>query len=262
MTSSKLAVVTGGSSGIGAATGAALAREGWRVVLVARGEPALHEVRDRLVAAGGAAVAEVADAADGDAVVDMATRVMAAHGVPDVVVNAAGAGQWRFIEETPPALAQQMMGAPFSAAFNTTHAFMAPMLARGSGVVVHVGSPASFVPWPAATAYSCARWALRGLHESLRQDLRGTGVHSCHVVFGEVTSPYFENNAVAAEQLPRLSRVLPRISPRECAEVIVATIARPRPQVIAPPLVKAVVLAGRACPALGRTAIAWGARRH
>ena len=262
MTSSKLAVVTGGSSGIGAATAAALAGNGWRVVLVARGRQALHDVRDRLLAAGGTAIAEVADAADGDAVLAMAGRVLADHGVPDVIVNAAGAGQWRFIEETPPELAGQMMGAPFSAAFNTTHAFMAGMLARGSGVIVHVGSPASFIPWPASTAYSSARWALRGLHESLRQDLRGTGVHSCHVVFGEVTSNYFETNGVGADQFPALGRVMPKLSPRQCAEVIVKTIDRPRPQVIAPPLFKALVVAGRACPPLGRWVTALGARRH
>ena len=262
MNNQRLAVVTGGSSGIGAATAAALASAGWKVVIVARGAEALHSVRDRLADAGGDVVAEVADAGDGAAVVELAARVVSEHGVPDAIVNAAGAGEWRFIEDTPPALAAQMMSAPYFAAFNTTHAFMRPMLERRSGVIIHVGSPASFIPWPGATAYSATRWALRGLHESLRQDLIGTGVQTCHVVFGEVSSPYFETNEVPRTNLPAVGKVLRAISPRECAKVIVATIERPRPQVIHPPAVRALTVIGRAAPPLGRRFIAMGAPRH
>ena len=262
MDKQRLAVVTGGSSGIGAATAAALASDGWKVVIVARGAEALHSVRDRLVSAGGDVVAEVADAGDGTAVVELAARVVAGHGAPDAIVNAAGAGEWRFIEDTPPDLAAQMMNAPYFAAFNTTHAFMRPMLERRSGVIIHVGSPASFVPWPGATAYSATRWALRGLHESLRQDLIGTGLHTCHVVFGEVSSPYFESNAVPRETLPTLSRWVPAITPEECAGVILETVRRPRPEVIHPRRVWALVWAARLVPPVGRRVIAHGAPRH
>ena len=258
----RLAVVTGGSSGIGAATAAALAAEGWRVLIVARSSGPLHEVRDRLGATGGDVQARVLDASDGEAVVAMAGDIVGEHGVPDAVVNAAGAGEWRFIEDTPPAMAQQMMGAPFFAAYNVTHAFMTPMLQRRTGVIIHVGSPASLGPWPGATAYTAARWALRGLHESLRQDLRGTGVASCHVMFGEVSSPYFETNGVPRDALPRLSRWLPVTSPRECAEVIVDTIKRPRAQVLHPPVLRALYASTVLAPPLGRRLIAWGAPRH
>ena len=67
-----------------------------------------------------------------------------------------------------------------------TRLFFRSLLARGRGAFVHVGSPASLMPWPGATAYSASRWALRGLHEALCQDLAGTGVRSCHVLLGEV----------------------------------------------------------------------------
>jgi short-subunit dehydrogenase len=55
------------------------------------------------------------------------------HGVPNVIVNSAGAGQWKRIEHTSPAEAVTMMGAPCLAAFDTTHAFMQEMLDRDSG---------------------------------------------------------------------------------------------------------------------------------
>jgi len=255
-------VVTGGSSGIGAATGAALAAQGWTVVLVARGAEALRDVGDRIAAAGGHAVVEPLDASDGEAVVAMAERVTNTYGVPDAIVNSAGAGQWRFIEETPPAMAEQMMSAPYFAAYNTTHAFMVPMLERRRGVIVHVGSPASLGPWPGATAYTAARWALRGLHEALRQDLIGTGLHSCHVMFSIVSSAYFDTNEVTDDVLPPLGKRIPPISPRECAEVIVRTIAKPRPQVLHPPALRRLYRQYQLMPAIGRRAVAWGARRH
>ena len=262
MTSQRLAVVTGGSSGIGAATAAALAGQGWKVVAVARGAETLQSLAQRLVAAGGDVVARPVDASDGEEVDRMAAHVLATHGAPDAIVNAAGAGEWRFIEDTPSGLAVSMMGAPYFAAFNVTSAFMASMLQRRRGVIIHVGSPASIVPWPGATAYAATRWALRGLHEALRQDLRGTGVTSCHVVFGEVSSPYFETNAVPRDELPRLGRWLPVTTPRECAEVIVRTIARPQPQVLHPPVLRTLMAATKLAPPLGRRLVAWGAPRH
>lgn len=235
----RLAVVTGASSGIGAAAAGALAADGWRVVMVARGRDALDAVRERIVAAGGDAVAEQVDAADGDAMLGLAHRVLAERGVPEVIVNSAGAGTWDYIEDTPPGRAAAMLGAPFFAAFHTTHAFMAPMLQRRRGVFVHVGSPAAIIPWPGATGYTCSRWALRGLHEALRQDLRGTGLHTCHVMFGPVATGYWENNPGTFEAAPEIGKRLVReLTPAECGKVIMDVVRRPRPEVLHPPILR------------------------
>ena len=258
----RLAVVTGASSGIGAAAAAALAGDGWRVVLVARGAARLQEIADQITADGGDVTVEALDAADGDAVIAMSRRVVAEYGVPEALVNSAGAGSWEFIEDTPPDAARTMMDAPYFAAYNLTHAFMTDLLAAGRGVIIHVGSPASLGTWPGATAYTAARWALRGLHEALRQDLRGTGVHSCHVLFGEVDSAYFDANDVDRGEFPVLARHLPVMTPDECAAVILDVIRRPRPQVLHPPAYRWLFAQYRMFPALGRALIAWGAPRH
>jgi short-subunit dehydrogenase len=105
---------------------------------------------------------------------------------------------------------------------------MADLLARGRGLLLHVGSPASYLPWPGSTAYAAARWALRGLHQALEQDLRGTGVHSCHVVFGKVSSGYFAHNPGAEERIPRIGALIPVSSPEDCARVLLRVIRRPR----------------------------------
>lgn len=229
-----LAVVSGASSGIGRSTALLLAKKGWRVVLVARGRETLGKVAADVDAAGGHGVVEACDASDGEAVVAMAKRVLETHGTPDAIVNSAGLGEWRFIEDSGPADVKRMMGAPFFAAYHLTHAFMAPMLARGKGVFVHVGSPASLMPWARATAYVSSRWALRGLHEALRMDLVGTGLQSCHVVLGKVSSEYFERNPDSEAYIPGIASVIPVSTPDQAAAVVVSAIERPRAQILRP----------------------------
>ena len=234
----KLAVITGASSGIGAAAARRMASEGYKIILVARQRSKLDEVALEI---GDNAVVEVCDASDGDAVLAMADRVRHEFKTPDVIINSAGAGQWKLIEDTTPVEAVTMMKAPYFAAFNITHAFMRDMLERNRGVIIHVGSPVSICTWPSCTGYAATRWALRGLHESLCEDLRGTGVHSCHVVFGKVSSSYFDHNPGAEENLPGIARTVRTISPEECANVIASTVRRPRRQVIYPLMLRMFV---------------------
>ena len=259
----RLAVISGASSGIGAATARALGTAGWRVVLVARREDRLRELAADIAAVGaGDAVVEPLDAADADAVAAMARRVTLSYGAPGVVVNSAGAGVWQWPEVTPPAQMERMLDAPFRAAYHLSHAFLPGMLTARSGVLVHVGSPASLLPWPSATAYTVSRWALRGLHEALRQDLQGTGVHSSHVLFGEVTSEYFDANPGSYEHIPAVAKVIPRSTPAEAAEVVVRAIHAPRPLVLHPRTLVGFHVVNRLAPEACRwLAAATGRRR-
>lgn len=129
-------------------------------------------------------------------------------------------------------------------------------------MIIHVGSPASLAPWPGATGYTVARWALRGYHEALRQDLAGTGVRSCHVIFAEVSSAYFEVNEHARERRPLLGRLVRVATPAEAAEVILRTLDRPRPQVVYPPLARWLAAFHRIAPALASWALRVGAPRR
>ncbi len=226
-----LAVITGASSGIGEATARELVARGYTVVLTARRRDALEKLAETL---GENALVEACDAGDGAAVLAMAERVQRRLGVPSVIVHCAGAGEWDFIEDTAPSRAMAMMQAPYFAAFNVTHAFMRGMLQAERGVIIHVNSVAAVFPWPSSTGYTAARWALRGLHEALSQDLAGTGVRSCHLVLGRVASPYFANNPGTAEKLPAIAKTTRRLSTEECARMIARLAARPRNEVTRP----------------------------
>lgn len=255
-----LAVISGASSGIGAATARLLAHQGWKVVLIARNQKALEVVSLELPKNSSIVIG--VDAGDGDAVLKAAEKILIEVGTPDVIVHCAGAGTWRFVEETPPEEIKLMMDAPFMAAFHLNHAFMKPMLERGSGLLIHVNSPASELGWPGATGYMAARFALRGLHEALRMDLVGTGVTSSHVVFSKVKSAYFTNNPGSEERLPAVARMVPELTPEQCAQVIWGVVKKPRAQVVHPFMLKAFYCMNRLAPGLVRLLAIQTGRKH
>ena len=213
----RLVLITGASSGIGAATARAVARAGGRPILVARTRSALEAVAAEIRAAGGQTWVYPADLADPAAVEEAASQIMREVGVPDILIHSAGAGRWLFVEETTAAEAMQMMAAPYFTAFYTTRAFLPAMLQRRSGHIVAINSPVSRCVWPGATGYAAARWALRGFTEALRADLHGTGLRVTAVVPGLVTSAYFDHNRGALERAPKIGRLVPSLTPEQVA---------------------------------------------
>lgn len=241
----KRVLITGASSGIGAAAAKAFHRQGAQVILVARTADKINALRDAL---GVTAVALPCDASDGDAVLAMATKVLEEVGAPDVIVHCAGAGQWKTVQDTTPTEAVEMMKAPYFTAFNVTHAFLPAMLERNSGVILHVNSPGSVVPWPSSVGYTAARAALRGFHEALSQDLAGTELHSCHVIFGKVSSEYFDNNPGVIDKMPGLTATIPTLTVERCAEALTHVAHYPQHEAIYPFILRPYILFGRVFP--------------
>ena len=171
-----LALITGASGGIGAATAHAMAAAGVKVVLLARTQSKLDAVAADIRTAGGEAFVYPCDLSDADAVNATAERIKAEVGVPDILVNNAGAGRWLAVEETDAKEAVAMMSTPYFAAFFMTRAFVHEMVRRGSGRIANVNSPMAYLVIPGATGYAACRCALRGFNDSLRAELRGTGV--------------------------------------------------------------------------------------
>ena len=241
----KLFLVTGASSGLGAATAREIANTGAKVILIARSADRIQSLCKEI---GEHAIPEPCDAADTNAVTEMANRVINTHGVPDVIVHCAGAGQWKTLQEASSDEVITMMQAPYFAASFVTRAFLQGMLDRKSGVIINVNSPACYIPWPASVGYSAARAALRGFHEALSQDLAGTGVHSCHAVFGKINSPYFDNNQVDLDKMPMLAKTIPTLSSKACAKKLTKLAARPKHRVIFPNILWVYIELGRLFP--------------
>ncbi len=228
------ALVTGGSSGIGAATAIALAARGAAVSLVARNQARLDGVAARIREAGGKAETYGADLADPREVSRVARSVVERTGVPDILINNAGAGRWLPIEETSAEELAAMVAVPFLAAFNLTRELLPGFRKRGSGHIVNVGSVGSFLAWPSAAGYIAARWAMRGFTESLRVELDGSGIGVSLAAFAQVSSGFWEHNPGSWERLPAAARRLRSLTPEEAASAIVLAVERDKRLVLRP----------------------------
>ena len=232
---SRLALIMGASSGVGAATAKEISRRGWTVVLSARSEDRLASLAQSI---GPNASYKACDATLSSDVAELEAFVRRRHGIPDVVINCAGLGQWKRLQDTTPDELRLMIGSPYLAAANASRMFLSDMLDRRSGTLIHVNSPACYMAWPSAVGYTASRFALRGLHEALSQDLAGSGVRTCHVVFGRIDSEYFDHNPGAAERMPGIAAIIRILAVDECADVLADVAAKPRKLVVHPSMLR------------------------
>jgi short-subunit dehydrogenase len=244
----KVALITGASSGIGAATARHLATQGAHAILIARNTDNLAKVHADITAAGHTATYYPCDVTNPDAVTNLAQQVLDTHGTPDILINNAGAGRWLFLDETPMFELDAMTGAPYLAALYVTRAFLPNMLKHGTGAIVNINSPVSRLPWPGATGYAGARWALRGFTQTLRMDLKGTGITVTEVIPGKVSSDYFTNNPGSEERIPTIGKLIPTVTPEQVAQAVTNAIRHNRREHLMPWQLKAFDITGRLLP--------------
>ena len=163
----RLALVTGASRGIGAAVATALAGEGARVVRVARSFPDHRD--DRYLDFP-------CDLTDERQVEGLASHVIGAEGVPAVVVSNAGGFLLQPLERTTVADFDGQIRLNLRGAFLLARAFLPAMRDAGGGSFISVGSVADHTGFPENAAYAASKYGLRGLHETLAAEYRGTGV--------------------------------------------------------------------------------------
>lgn len=171
-------VVTGASSGIGAATARAAAARGARLVLAARREERISALAQEL----GRAVAVRCDVTDGAQVHTLVDTAMATFGRIDVLVNNAGQGMHASVEETAlddfRALFELNLVAPLA----LMQAVIPGMRAQGSGSIVNVSSGTTFGNAPGTGGYVASKIALERLTAIARQELDGTGISVSTVI--------------------------------------------------------------------------------
>lgn len=247
----KLVLVTGASSGIGEATAKRYGADGAHVLLLARSAERLGAVAEAIRKAGGTATPYLVDLSDSAAIAETAARIKRESGLPDILINNAGAGKWLPLIETTAEQALRMIEVPYLAAFNLTRAFLPAMVARRSGSIAFVTSPASYIAWPGAAAYIAARRAVAGLAETLQSELRGTGLAVTLIVLGTVETPYWQHNPGSRETMPETNpRLFPVMTADEAAGAIIKGIEARRAFVVKPAIYRALFLLNALFPRL------------
>ncbi|MFG1604107.1 SDR family NAD(P)-dependent oxidoreductase [Actinoplanes sp. NPDC049265] len=227
-------ILTGASSGIGEATALRLGRPGMTLVLAARRAPELTAVAERIEANGGAAVTVPTDVRDPEAVAALIERAHAVTGRIDALVNNAGVGT------KPSVLAEEhsvdrAIDVNLRAPIRLMRAVVPIMEAQRAGTIVNIGSVAGEVG--IGGVYSATKFGLRGMTDSVRRELAGTGVRVTLIEPGYIATP---GNAHRTG-LP---------GPEIVAAAVERALRRPRRRIIVPVKYRAAVLVAHVFPAI------------
>lgn len=174
----QLIVVTGASHGIGAATAGRLALAGAHVVLVARTESDLSRLVSRIRSRGGTAHWMTLDLRDTAAAAAIGARILAEHGVPDVVVSNAGQSIHRYLDEYSDRFhdVTRTAGTNYLGPVALLLGLLPAMMARGSGQLVSVSSTSVSMPAPGWSVYGASKSALEAWLRSVAPELAERGI--------------------------------------------------------------------------------------
>jgi short-subunit dehydrogenase len=247
----KVAMVTGASLGIGAAIAKELAAQGCRVALVARTQATLEQVAAEIEAAGGTARPYPCDMNDADAVATTVTNIAADLGPIAILVNNAGAGTFKPLNDMTTREAMLTVNLPFGAAVAATHAVVPGMIERGEGHIVNLTSPAGYFPLPYMVPYTASRHAMVGLSRSLREELEPHGIGVSLICPAQVNTGYFERNDADLAWYPRLQKAFPALEPEQVARETVRAIRANKAEHVFGPLLAATTFAYQHAPRTG-----------
>jgi len=222
----KTAIVTGASSGIGKATALALAEQGVRVALLSRSQDALEQVATGIRGLGREALVLPTDVTVQAQVQQAIAEVVRQWGRVDILIANAGAYYRCPVDRLDLEIIERSMAVNFYGGLYAILAVLPHMIERQSGHLVLVTSLDGRKGLPLDAPYVAAKFAMTGLGDCLRQELRGKGICTTTVLPGRVDTPLIDNLEV-----PWISA---KIRPDTVARRIVRAILRQQPIVITP----------------------------
>jgi NAD(P)-dependent dehydrogenase (short-subunit alcohol dehydrogenase family) len=210
---SKVAIVTGGSRGIGLAIARALAAEGAQVAVTGLSTAHLAAARKTLDGAGPAAVETLqADVRRRDDVTRVVDATAARFGGLDILINNAGVGVFKEVAEMTGDEWQQVIDTNLSGVFHACRAAIPHMRRRGSGFIINISSLAGKNPFAGAAAYCASKAGLNAFSEALMQELRYDGIRVSYVMPGSVATGFSGGDESKGADW--------KIAPEEVADVV------------------------------------------
>ena len=249
----KVAIVTGASSGIGEATARRFAKEGYAVVLAARRQDLLDRIALDIAREGGRSLVVPTDLSDAAETSALVRRAVDAYGRVDVLVNNAGYGPPYALEQLDRSQLRHVFDVNLLSAMQLIGELTPIMRDQGGGRVVSVSSLSRYVGAPFASSYAATKGGMEAMNACMRLELAPWNIQLSVVVPGFVDTPAFETSREAGKHLrddpdnpyrelmQNLDEFTEKqlesaIAPEDVAEVIwkAATVASPKPRYFAP----------------------------
>ena len=186
-------VITGGSSGIGKATALAFARRGDSVVIAARSRDAVEAAANEVEAAGGRALAVVADVSRYDDVQRIVGEAIAKFGGVDVWINNASVAEWSFIETMEPEEMRRVVEVDLVGTMYGCRAIVPHFRERGGGTIINVASALADRAIPLLSTYCAAKAGVKSFSDALRMEMHAThgGIHVVVVLPSSINTPFY-----------------------------------------------------------------------
>ncbi len=216
----KVAIITGASSGIGAATACELAGRGATVVLAARRAAQLTTLVEEIDRRGGRALAVPTDVTRREEIDRLVRTTVESYGRIDVLINNAGIGAGSSVSDSDDAAIERIVSVNLLAAARCINAALPQMRKQGSGVIVNLGSVAGEIA--TSPLYSATKFGMRGLSDGLRSELLSEGIAVVLI----------EPGFIRTEMTADLRFPLP--GPELVGRVIAEAIRRPRRKIVVP----------------------------
>ena len=225
-----VALITGASRGIGAATASELARKGYRLVLAARSEHDLRDLAGKIDPAGSICHVVPTDLRRKEDLKQLARAALERFGRVDVLIHNAGVAlPRRWVADLTDENVSEVIGTNLLAPIELTRQLLPSMIERRSGFIGFIDSIGGHVAFPAAALYTATKFGLRGFAGALRREVMEHGIKVSIISPGFVSTRLTDDVREVVKKL-----CLPMISTERVARVIVRTIERPRREIIYP----------------------------
>jgi short-subunit dehydrogenase len=244
----RVVIITGASAGIGRETALLLAKEQCRLALAARRKDRLDGLAEEVKRIGGEALSVQTDVSDQKQVEQLIHETGKRFGRLDILINNAGFGLFAKVEDTTVEELQAIFATNFSGTFYAIKAVLPIMQRQKAGHIINVSSVAGKRGFPLSGAYCATKFAMNGLTESLRTELRGSGIDVSLVMPVGTATDFF---TVAKNKSDRPSVPLGIVqSSHQVAQAIVKCAKSPKAEVFVYPPSRILVLLNAISPRL------------
>jgi short-subunit dehydrogenase len=233
-TNSKVVIITGASSGIGAAVAKRLARDGMCLTLAARRLDRLEQVAYEVKVIGGEAIVVQTDVRNRDDIEKMVQATLDQWGCINVLLNNAGLGHDKPLTRITPEKILDEIQINLIAVIECAQVVLPVMLRQKSGHIINVASLAGLIATPGSTIYSATKFGVNGFTDALRRELRSSGIHISVFCPGYTPTEISPELKAIAEGRPDAPHVPGLMPVTYVADQIARLILHPRRRVIIP----------------------------